>query len=180
MLIKRTIPALLLGLALVAGCDTLGLGGDNKDNKDDSSTRDDRISRDRTTTRNRDRGGYDGSAMKYPADFDNGIPSGAGLVREVDTNGGVSFKTPHDGKLYVYDVDAKRVIWSGFMRDGERFQIDSNSGRANIDGQSVINRDLNPDHRYRLYFLTGPRDTLDSSSRSSDRLNSDRSNDDLR
>ena len=170
MFIKRTIPALLLGLTLVAGCETLGLGGDNKD---DTKSRDDRISRDRTSTRNRDRGGYDGSAMKYPADFDNGIPSGAGLVREVDTNGGVSFKTPHDGKLYVYDVDAKRVIWSGFMRDGERFQTDSNSGRASIDGQSVINRDLNPDHRYRLYFLTGPRDTVDSSSRSSDRYNDD-------
>ena len=43
MLLKRTIPALLLGLALVAGCDALGLGGDNKDN---SSTKDDRISHD--------------------------------------------------------------------------------------------------------------------------------------
>ena len=178
MLLKRAFPALLFGLAIVAGCETLGLGGDNKDN---TSSRNDRISRDRTTARNRDRGGYDGSAMKYPADFDNGIPSGARLVREVDTNGGVSFKTPHDGKLYVYDVDAKRVIWSGFMRDGERFQIDSNSGRASIDGQSVTNRDLNPDHRYRIYFVEGARDTLDSSSRSSDRYNNDdRSNDDLR
>ena len=174
MLLKRTIPALLLGLALVAGCDALGLGGDNKDN---SSTKDDRISHDRTTARTRDRGGYDGSAMKYPADFDNGIPSGARLVREVDTNSGVSYKTPHDGKLYVYDVDSKRVLWSGTMRDGERFTIDSQNGRATIDGQSVINRDLNPDHRYHLYFVEGARDTLDSSSRGSDRLNS---NDDLR
>src|SRR2546426_11913451 len=101
MLIKRTVPALLFGLIHVAGCDTLGLGGDNKDSSDKTKTRDDRISHDRGTARNRDR---TINEMKYPADFDNGVPSGARLVREANGRD-VQYKTPHDGKLYVYDVD---------------------------------------------------------------------------
>jgi hypothetical protein len=181
MLFKKTLPALLLGLTLTAGCETLGLGGDDNKDSSDRTTRDDRISHDRGTAR--DRGGYDGTVMKYPADFDHGIPTGARLAREVDTDGSVIYKAAHDGKLYIYDVDAKRVIWSGFMRDGERLSMDTRDGRATIDGQSVLNRDLNPDHRYRLYFVPGTRDSFDSSDRSSDRLNdrnSDRYNDDLR
>jgi len=152
MLVNKSIPALLLGLALVAGCDTLGLGGNNDNSKDKTTSKDDRISRDKNT-RTRDRGDYDGTIMKYPSDFDNGIPTGAKLVREIDTNGGVSYKAAHDGKLYVYDVDSKRVLWSGNIRDNERFTIDSQNGRATLNGESVSNRDLNPDHQYRLYFI---------------------------
>jgi hypothetical protein len=159
MFLKKTLPALLLGLALTAGCETLGLGGDSSD--DSSTTRDDRISRDRTD-RNRD--GVD--EMKYPSDFDHGIPMGARLAREIDTNSGVNYKAAHDGKLYVYDVNSKRVVWSGFIRDGERFNIDTHEGRATIDGQSVLNRDLDRDHNYRLYFVQGTRDSFDSSDRS--------------
>jgi hypothetical protein len=172
MFLKRTLPALLLGLTLTAGCETLGLGGDdNKDKDSDRTTRDDRISHDHGTAR--DRGSYDGTVMKYPADFDHGIPTGAHLAREIDTNGGVSYKAAHDGKLYLYDVDSKRVMWSGTIRDGERFSMDSRDGRASVGNQSVLNRDLNPDHQYRLYFVEGSRDSVNSSS-SSDRYNDDR------
>ena len=182
---KKTLPALLLDLTLTAGCESLGLGGDNQNNTDDTIPRSrDRISKDRNDP-NRDRGGYDGSEMKYPADFDHGIPSDARLIREVDTNGSISYKAPHEGKLYVYDADSRRVTWSGTVRDGERFRLDSNNGRASIDDQSIMkDRDLNPDHHYHLYFVRGARDSVDNSS-SNDRnvpLNdrsSDR-NDDLR
>jgi hypothetical protein len=171
MLLKRTLPALLLGLALAtAGCESLGLGGDRDNNNDDTlPPRHDKIS-------TRDRGDYDGTTMKYPADFDNGIPTGARLAREIDTNGGVGYKAAHDGKLYLYDVDSKRVTWSGSVRDGERFNIDSHDGRATVNNQSVLDRDLNPDHRYRLYFVEASRDTSNSSSssRSNDRYNDDR------
>jgi len=167
-MLKKTLSTLLLGLTLTAGCEALGLGGDNKDSSDKTTNGDDRISHDRGTARD-NRGGFE---MKYPADFDHGIPSGARLVREVDSRGGVSYKTPHDGRLYVYDVDSRRVVWSGTMRDGERFTIDSQNGRASIEGQSVINRDLSPDHQYRLYFVEGARDSVDTSNRSNDRYDS--------
>jgi hypothetical protein len=162
---KKTFPALVLGLGLVAGCESLGLGGDDsKDSSSDKTTRDDRISRD-SDTAHRDRGGFE---MKYPADFDHGVPSGARLVREANGSD-VQYKTPHDGKLYVYDVDSKRVTWSGFMRDGERFTMDSRNGRARVENQDIMNKDLNPDHQYRMYFVEGSRDSLDSSSSSRDR-----------
>ena len=166
-MLKKTLSTLLLGLTLTAGCDALGLGGNNSDNSG-TTTKDDRISHDRGTARD-NRGGFD---MKYPADFDNGVPSGARLVREVDSRGGVSYKTPHDGRLYVYDVDSRRMVWSGAMRDGERFTIDSQNGRATIEGQSINNRDLNADHQYRLYFVEGSRDSVDTSNRSNDRYDS--------
>ena len=158
-MLKKTFAALLLGLALTAGCDTLGLGGDKSSSSDKTTTRDDRISHDRGTARNRDR---TSNEMKYPADYDNGVPSDARLVREANGRD-VQYKTPHDGKLYVYDVDSKRVIWSGYMRDGERFTLDAQNGRARLENQDITNRDLNPDHQYRLYFVVGPRDSVDSS-----------------
>ncbi len=163
---KKTFGALFLGLALTAGCDSLGLGGNNDSSSDKTTNRDDRISRDRGTARTRDRGGFE---MKYPADFDNGVPSGARLVREANGQD-VQYKTPHDGKLYVYDVDSRRVVWSGNMRDGERFTMDSRNGRARIENQDIMNKDLNPDHQYRLYFVEGSRDSVDSSTSSRDRL----------
>jgi hypothetical protein len=156
---KKTLPALLLGLTLTAGCETLGLGGDNNDSNNDRDTstrRDDRISRDRDTAR-RDRGGFD---MKYPEDFDHGVPSGARLVREAGGRD-IQYKTAHDGKLYVYDVDSRRVIWDGPMRDGERFTFDAQNGRARLENQDIMNRDLNPDHNYRLYYVEGSRSSID-------------------
>ena len=39
------------------------------------------------------------------------------------------------------------------------------SGRATIEGQNVLNnnRDLNPDHRYRLYVVAASRENVDTS-----------------
>jgi hypothetical protein len=161
--IKKTFPALLLGLSLAAGCETLGLGGD-EDKSDDRVSRDDRISRDRPARR--DRPGFE---MKYPADFDNGVPSGARLVREVNEDGSVTYKTPHDGRLYVYDVDNRRVEWDGQMRDGEAFTLDSRDDRATLNGRS-INIRLDRDSRYRLYFVEDASSSYNSSrDRSTDR-----------
>lgn len=166
MLLKKSIPALLIGLALAAGCDTLGMGDNSND------TNHDRIGQSRNT-RVRDRGENDGTLMKYPSDFDNGVPTGARLAREVDTNGGVSYKAAHDGKLYVYDVDSRRVLWSGNIRDGERFTIDSQNGRATLNNDNVRNN-INPDHQYRIYFLDNSYDTYNDNL---DNSNRNRSND---
>ena len=45
-------------------------------------------------------------------------------------------------------------------------------GRASINDQSVLNnRDINPDHRYRLYFVQDSfNDTNSTNDRSSDRV----------
>ena len=160
MFVKKAFPALILGLALTAGCDSLT--GDRDNNTDDTlPPRHDRIS-------TRDRGGNDGSVMKYPADFDAGIPSGARLAREIDQDGSLSYKAAHDGKVYLFDADTKRVIWSGSVRDNDRVAIDTRDNRVSLnDDKNVLsnNRDLNPDHRYRLYFVQDS-----NTDRSSDRV----------
>ena len=161
MFLKKTVPALVLGLALVGGCEALT--GDRDNNNDDTNPpRHDRIS-------TRDRGGNDGTVMKYPADFDYGIPTGAHLAREIDQDGSLNYKAPHDGKLYLFDADSKRVVWSGSVRDNDRFSIDTRDNRASLNNdQNLIrnNRDLNPDHRYRLYFV---QDSVDNTNRNTDR-----------
>ena len=43
-MLKKTLSTLLLGLTLTAGCEALGLGGDNKDSSDKTTNSDDRIS----------------------------------------------------------------------------------------------------------------------------------------
>ena len=161
MFVKKAFPALILGLALTAGCESLT--GDRDNNNDDTlPPRHDRIS-------TRDRGGYQGDVMKYPADFDNGIPTGAHLAREIDQDGSLNYKAAHDGKLYLFDVDTKRVIWSGSVRDNDHLSIDSRDNRVTLNNdQNVLrnNRDLNPDHRYRLYFM---QDSFNDSNRNIDR-----------
>jgi hypothetical protein len=152
---NKSIPVLLLGLALSAGCETLGLGGDESSSdetisRDDRVSRDDRIGRERT---NRDRAGFE---MKYPNDFDHGVPDRARLVRELEEDSYVTYKTPHDGRLYVYDVDDRKVIYQGEMRDGEAFTVDLRDDRASLAGRAV-NARLNRDHRYRLYFVEDQR-----------------------
>jgi len=158
MSFKKTFPALILGLSLVAGCESLGLGG-NDDNKDSGSTRDDRISRDR-----RDRPGYE---MKYPADYDNGVPNGARLVREVNADGHVTFTAPHSGRLYVYDVDDRRVAWDGDIRDGDAVRFDSRDNRGSVNNRD-INMRLDRDHRYRLYVMEDSSSINSSSTRDRD------------
>jgi hypothetical protein len=64
----------------------------------------------------------------------------------------LTYEPSRDGVLYVYDVDDDRVIYVGRIRDRERFQLDPDGNRATINNRTVMRSDLNPRHRYRLYF----------------------------
>ncbi len=151
---KKTLPILILGLAMTTGCETLGLGGDEDTSDDDRVSRDDRTSRDDRISRDDDpagrgRGGFE---MKYPSDYDNGIPTGARLVREDNGRDRITHKPAHDGRLYLYDVDDRRVVDQFEMRDGDNFVMDVRDERAMVNDRS-INARINRDHRYRLYFV---------------------------
>lgn len=65
---------------------------------------------------------------------------------------GLEYEPSRDGVVYVYDVDDDRVIYVGRVRDRERFRLDPDGGRALINNRTVFRSDLNPRHRYRLYF----------------------------
>jgi hypothetical protein len=98
------------------------------------------IARDRRSDRIGDRGR---GADEIPAQA-LAVDGGPGV--------GVEYEPSRDGVIYVYDVDADRVIYVGRMRDRERFRLDPEGGRGLINSRTVFRSDLNPRHRYRLYF----------------------------
>jgi hypothetical protein len=79
------------------------------------------------------------------------IPADA-LAVEAGEGTGLTYEPSRDGVLYVYDVDDDRVIYAGRIRDRESFRLDPEGNRATINNRTVMRSDLNPRHRYRLYF----------------------------
>jgi hypothetical protein len=142
--------AALLSVCLLAGC--------NSDNKDDKPRNRDRIARrdrqrardrvddrspDPVIARDRDRTGRRTGMDEIPAD-----------AQAVDTGTGarLEYEPTRDGVLYVYDTDSDQVIYVGRIRDREQFRLDPDAGRAQINTRTVFRSDMNPRHRYRLYF----------------------------
>lgn len=75
-------------------------------------------------------------------------------AQAVDTGEGsrLEHEPDRDGVVYVYDADDDRVIYVGRVRERERFRLDPEGNRALINSRTVFRSDLNPRHRYRLYF----------------------------
>jgi hypothetical protein len=135
--------------ALFATCLATGCESDKKDTKPkhhDRSAKRDRVD-DRTPdpviAQNRNPTGQ-GTGMEE-------IPAAA---KAVDTGAGarLDYEPTRDGVIYVYDADADKVIYVGRIRDREQFHLDPDAGRAQINTRTVFRSDMNPRHRYRLYF----------------------------
>jgi hypothetical protein len=149
-----------LSLGFVAGCETLGVDGDNDYDRDTYRyerrdveydyggrqndgwvarkypNRNDRYDYDRGN----ERLGIDDARGPSGAAHDAGIPRDAGLVRtESDANGTVlSYRAPHPGRLYVYDRRSQRVIWSGALRDGDAFSYSVVDNRGAVNGRNIF------------------------------------------
>ena len=125
---------IVCGIALllaVAGCESMN------DDKDKDRDRKDRERLD-------DRPASRGRGMDE-------IPPGATAV-EGGEGSRLEYEPSRDGVIYVYDADADQVVFVGRIRDRERFRLDPDGGRALINSRTVMRSDLNPRHRYRLYF----------------------------
>ena len=151
--------AALLGLSTMAGCSALGIGDD--DNDDDI-----RVSRDRD-----DRYRDDDVVLSGDRDVDvagataNKVPRDA---RVVDSgSGSLSYTAREDGSVYLYDEDARTVVWDARVRRDDRVNIGADDNRIEVNGRSATNIDLKSDHNFRLYFLEGLKSTR---SRDRDRL----------
>ena len=105
----------------------------------------DRAPRDTTSDRTADRSADRRGLQEVPTTAQR-VDSAAGAA------GALDYETSRDGVMYVYDEDADRVVFVGRMRDRERFRLDPEGGRALINSKTVYRGDLNPRHRYRLYF----------------------------
>jgi hypothetical protein len=79
------------------------------------------------------------------------IPTAAVAVDAGD-GARLEYEPSQNGVLYVYDADDDRVIYVSRIRDREIFRLDPEADRGTINTKTVFRGDLNPRHRYRLYF----------------------------
>jgi hypothetical protein len=140
------VPALfgVLALSGLTGCEALGLEDDDKRDRDSEPTRgSERISRDdpddRTTS---SRGG--------------GMSEIPPKARRLESVHGARFTETfdNDGRLYVFDHDDDRLIYSARVRENERFVFDPAEDEMRLNDKRVGPDDLNlrSAHRYEFYF----------------------------
>ena len=150
----RNIFCVLVLLLTVAGCETNKDGDRDDRDADRLSRRERRRERDRledddlVISRRRDR--LDDRSPRRSRGMEE-IPTGATEV-EGGERGRLEYEPSRDGVIYVYDADDDQVIYVARVRDRERFRLDPENDRATINARTVFRGDLNPRHRYRLYF----------------------------
>jgi len=79
------------------------------------------------------------------------IPASANQVAE----GGhqLSYTAPHDGMVYLYDHNDGKLLYSGIMKKGQKFEIDAGMpNRVTLDGKVLQDKTLTGGHDYRLFF----------------------------
>jgi len=125
--VARTVRCLALTVAVIlsiglAGCEMFE--GDDNDN-------------DRSTSERRDT-------------LSSSVPRSAELLRE--GSGELSVRASSDGRAYLYDADAARVVWSGNVQRGQLITIDPDNDRAAVEGTVVFDRNLERRHSHRIYL----------------------------
>ena len=142
--------AALMGLTTMAGCSALGMGDDDNDD-DIRVSRDDRSSRDDDVVLSGDRD------VDVAGSTANKVPKDA---RVVDSgSGSLSYTAREDGSVYLYDEDARRVVWDARLRQDDRVSVSADDNRVEVNGRSATSIDLKSDHNFRLYFLEGLKST---------------------
>ena len=78
------------------------------------------------------------------------IPAGADEVEA--GRGELDYEAQRDGKVWVYDAETDKMVYTGPIRDGDRVVVDPDSNRITVGGQTVSEQPLIQDHKYRIYF----------------------------
>jgi hypothetical protein len=76
-------------------------------------------------------------------------------ARRVDLGDGprVTYHADRSGRVYLYDVDADRVIYSDNVRRGDEVVADPDRGSLELNDRRLSDVTLPERHAYRLYFL---------------------------
>jgi hypothetical protein len=82
------------------------------------------------------------------------IPPDAMLSSE--GNGLLTQTAARDGTVYIYDVNADRVVYSGAVAKGQVVTINTDQNKITIDGQVRADRILNQWNKHRIYFDDAP------------------------
>jgi hypothetical protein len=81
-----------------------------------------------------------------------GIPRDA-IRLEKDEGPEMRVRPNQDGRIYVYDPRADRIVYEGRLRAKEEFIAIPERDSITIDGKRVDSARLNSRDRYQLYFL---------------------------
>jgi hypothetical protein len=114
--------------------------------------------RDRSSGSSRSSDRYDDSRASRSGDVDRAsgtsrsLPRDARLVDEV-RSGRMGYTARDSGEVYLYDATARRLIWDGRVRDGDRVTINPDKNRIEINGKEQADIDLKSNDRFELYFL---------------------------
>jgi len=91
-----------------------------------------------------------GCENEHPAN----IPGDAMLNSE--GNGLLAATAPHDGTVYIYDVNGDRVVYSGAVAKGQVVTLNTDQNKITVDGQVRADRILNQSDKHRIYFDDSP------------------------
>ena len=78
------------------------------------------------------------------------IPSSAMISTQ--GNGVVSSTAQHDGMVYVYDVNADKLDYSGKVMAGDAISVNTDQNTIMINAQTVQSKTLNTGNKHRIYF----------------------------
>ena len=78
------------------------------------------------------------------------VPDDAVTLR--DAKGGLTAHANHTGNVYVYDESAKKMIYSGQVRDGDSISVEPTADRIVVNGKTVSQQELDNNHRYRVFL----------------------------
>jgi hypothetical protein len=64
----------------------------------------------------------------------------------------VFFNAPYDGRVYVYDATADKMVYNGELKRGQMVKVDAKDNKILLDNQTAVERDLVNDHRFKIFF----------------------------
>lgn len=149
------------------GCEEMGgSSSSSRHDRDDDrvSDRYDRRGDDRRHDDDRRRGDSDGDVIGRDPDRRRGgdtlerssgmrdIPRDAVKVEE-GAGDRLRYEAERDGRIYVYDEDDDRVVYSGNVYRGEDFVVDPGADVLSVNGKRLGDVNLRAKHRYRVYFM---------------------------
>ena len=78
------------------------------------------------------------------------IPQGAAEVAA--GRGVLNHTVQRDGRVWVYDAETDKMVYTGTVRDGDKIVVDPDRNQILVGGTTVSEQPLVHDHKYRIYF----------------------------
>ena len=89
---------------------------------------------------------------RAPTPLPRRLPRNSDLVREGFDK--IRWTADLDGTVYVYDVDADHIAWTGRVRRGQEIVVDPKRDSVMVGDEVVYQDNLGKDAQHRIYFAT--------------------------